>query len=93
MAESEELVEVTVREFDASSPVTVGFAHFRHSACRAPRGPLTRAASAGRGTAAGMSTRALNSHAGVWMENLPVHIGEAFMRILACGGKKRPLIK
>lgn len=38
MAVSEEVVEVTVREFDASSLVTVTLARSRHSACRAVRG-------------------------------------------------------
>ncbi len=37
-AVSEEVVEVTVREFDASSLVTVALARCRHSAHRALRG-------------------------------------------------------
>lgn len=38
MAVSEEVGEVTVREFDASSLVTVALARSRHSAHRALRG-------------------------------------------------------
>lgn len=81
MVVSEEVVEVTVREFDASSLVTVALARSCHSARCAPRRPADRSG-IGRQTNGCEDVLQRAPDVGSRDANLPFHTAKAFMHIL-----------